>query len=86
LELAGERQAADAPNAARDLRRLGELRVLSTDRVRTLQRLRELRRLMVHEYTDATAEQVHEAAQILLTELPAVQQAYVAWAKASFRT
>lgn len=86
LELAEERKVGDTPNAARDLRRLADLRVLSRERVAALHRLRQLRRLMVHEYTDATAEQVHQAALVVVAQLPAVQKAYLAWAKAGFQT
>jgi uncharacterized protein YutE (UPF0331/DUF86 family) len=84
LELAGERQAGDDTNARRDLDALARLRVLSRGRVHRLQRVRELRRLLVHEYATSTAAQVHEAAQILVRELPAFNRAYAEWIKAGF--
>lgn len=84
LELAGERHAGDDTNARRDLDTLARLRVVSRERVDRLQRLRELRRLLVHEYATSAAAQVHEAAQILVRELPPFNRAYVEWIKAGF--
>lgn len=85
LELAGERVPTDDVNAARDLRELRRQKVFSRDRTESLQRLRELRRLMVHEYPQATADQIHEAAQLIVAILPAFTHAYVRWVKAGFR-
>jgi uncharacterized protein YutE (UPF0331/DUF86 family) len=84
LELAGERRAGDDTNARRDLDALARLRVLSRERVDRLQRVRELRRLLVHEYATSTAAEVHEAAQILIRELPPFNRAYAEWIKAGF--
>jgi uncharacterized protein YutE (UPF0331/DUF86 family) len=85
LELAGERKPEDETNARRDLDALARLRVLSRERVERLQRLRELRRLLVHEYATSTAVQVHEAAQILVRELPPFNRAYAEWIQAGFQ-
>jgi uncharacterized protein YutE (UPF0331/DUF86 family) len=83
-ELADRRSRHDDTNARRDLDTLAELRVVSRERLRRIQRLRELRRMLVHEYATATAAQVHEAANIIVAELPAFYRAYVKWIQAGF--
>lgn len=84
LELAGLRQREDELNAARDLRRLRDIRVLSGERMGRLQTLREVRRLLVHEYATATAEQVHAAALIVSTEIPNFNRTFGRWLKDGF--
>ena len=84
LELAELRGRHDETNARRDLEQLARLGVISMARARRLQRLRELRRLLVHDYATAMAEQVHEAAKILRSELPYFFRAYAAWVKEGF--
>ncbi len=79
LELAEGRARGDDLNARRDLEALRQIGVLSTRRAQRLQRLRELRRLLVHEYANATAEQVHEAAQLVANEFVPFYDAYRAW-------
>ena len=68
LELAEVRARDDELNARRDLAALRRLGVLGPQRARRLERLRELRRLLVHEYANASAEQVHAAARIVADE------------------
>lgn len=84
LELAQVRDRHDETNARRDLMRLAEIGVLPRTRAERLDRLRGLRRMLVHEYATATGEQVHEAARIVVTELPDFQRRYVAWIKRGF--
>lgn len=84
LELAAVRSRGDELNARRDFDDLARLGVLSRDRVARLQELRELRRLIVHEYTDATAEQVHEATWLVADHLAAFYDAYRRWIAAGF--
>jgi hypothetical protein len=79
LELA-EIRARDAElNARRDLAELARIGVLGRERARRLERLRELRRLLVHEYANATAEQVHEAARLVASEFAPFYEAYREW-------
>lgn len=81
IELAGERRADETPNAPRDLRRLqcaGGITVSLRDR---LLRLSELRRMMVHDYTDAAAAEVHEATRILTEALPPFVKSFAAWVR-----
>jgi uncharacterized protein YutE (UPF0331/DUF86 family) len=84
LELATVRKRHDETNARRDLDSLRTSGVLAAERVRRLQRLRELRRLLVHEYANATADQVHEAARIVADEFPRFYNAYRDWIKTGF--
>lgn len=84
LELARRRDRGEEPNAARDLRRLRDCDVISGQRCDRLQRVREIRRLMVHEYTDASAEQVHEAVVALVAELPGFIDSYRRWVRSGF--
>jgi uncharacterized protein YutE (UPF0331/DUF86 family) len=83
-ELAARRGRHDDTNARRDLDTLAELKVVSRERVRRIQRLRELRRMLVHEYPTARAAHVHEAANIIVEELPPFYRAYVKWIQAGF--
>lgn len=85
LELAGLRGRRDETNARRDLDALRDAGVLTREQTRRLQQLRELRRLLVHEYATATAEQVHESAQILIAELSSFSNAYRDWIRRGFR-
>jgi uncharacterized protein YutE (UPF0331/DUF86 family) len=84
LELAKLRQPTDATNARRDLEALRRNGVLSGELTTRLQRLRELRRLLVHEYATATAEEIHESAQITIANFPAFYNAYRDWIKRGF--
>ena len=84
LELAGVRERRAELNARRDLEALRRIGVLTPERARRLDRLRELRRLLVHEYAAATAEQVHEAAQIVSAEFVPFYDAYRAWIARDF--
>jgi uncharacterized protein YutE (UPF0331/DUF86 family) len=84
LELAGLRGRRDETNARRDLDALKEAGVLARERTRRLQRLRELRRLLIHEYATATAEQIHESAQILIAELRPFSNSYRDWIRRGF--
>jgi uncharacterized protein YutE (UPF0331/DUF86 family) len=84
LELATLRKRRDETNARRDFDSLRDAGVLTAERVRRLQRLRELRRLLVHEYANATADQVHEAARIVADEFPRFYNAYRDWIEAGF--
>jgi uncharacterized protein YutE (UPF0331/DUF86 family) len=84
LELATLRKRHDETNARRDLDSLRDAGILAAERVRRLQRLRELRRLLVHEYANATPDQVHEAARIVADEFPRFYNAYRDWIKAGF--
>lgn len=84
LELAKVRGRAEETNARRDLESLRTHRVISAELTIRLQRLRELRRLLVHEYTSATAEQIHESARILVTSFPTFYDAYRAWIQQGF--
>jgi uncharacterized protein YutE (UPF0331/DUF86 family) len=84
LELAGMRARDDERNARRDIQALAHIGVLGPQRARRLERLRELRRLLVHEYATATAEQVHEAANLVSADFPAFYQAYRDWIARGF--
>jgi uncharacterized protein YutE (UPF0331/DUF86 family) len=84
LELAGLRGRRDDTNARRDLDALRRAGVVSSELTRRLQRLRELRRMLVHEYTTATAEQVHESALIVAGNFTAFYDAYRAWIRRGF--
>jgi len=84
LQLAELRGRHDDTNAHRDLEAMRRAGVLSGELTKRLQRLRGLRRLLVHEYTTATAEQVHESAEILIANLPAFSEAYREWIKSGF--
>lgn len=84
LELAGVRGRDEETNAGRDLMRLRDCGVLGAERVRRLRRLRDLRRLLVHEYATATADEVHEAALLVVAEFPAFYNAYRDWIRAGF--
>jgi uncharacterized protein YutE (UPF0331/DUF86 family) len=84
LELAELRGRRDETNVRRDLDALRDAGVLTREQTRRLQRLRELRRLLVHEYATATAEQIHESAQLLVVELPAFSNAYRDWIRRGF--
>jgi uncharacterized protein YutE (UPF0331/DUF86 family) len=84
LELAKLRQRRDDTNARRDLDALQRHGVLSGELTSRLQRLRELRRLLVHEYATATAEEIHESAQLVLANFPAFYNAYREWIKQGF--
>ncbi|MEA2449226.1 MAG: hypothetical protein QOG63_1158, partial [Thermoleophilaceae bacterium] len=79
LELAGVRRRDDDLNARRDITELARTGVIGPERARRLQRLRGLRRLLVHEYANATAEQVHEAAQVVADEFIPFYNAYRDW-------
>lgn len=84
LELAELRGRHDETNTRRDLDALQQAGVLTREQTRRLQRLRELRRLLVHEYATATAEQIHESAQILIEELVPFSNAYRDWIRRGF--
>ncbi len=84
LELAKLRGRAEETNARRDLEALRRNGVLSGELTARLQRLRELRRLLVHEYATATAEEIHESAQIVATNFPTFYNAYREWIKRGF--
>jgi uncharacterized protein YutE (UPF0331/DUF86 family) len=84
LELAEIRSRGDKTNARLDIEALRQIGVLGPERTRRLQRLRELRRQLVHEYATATAEQVHESAQIIATEFVPFYDAYHAWIARGF--
>jgi hypothetical protein len=84
LELAGVRERRAELNARRDLESLRRIGVLTRERAQRLDRLRELRRLLVHEYAAATAEQVHEAAQIVSAEFVPFYDVYRAWVARNF--
>jgi uncharacterized protein YutE (UPF0331/DUF86 family) len=76
--------SARTSNARRDLEALRRNGVLSGELTTRLQRLRELRRLLVHEYATATAEEIHESAQITVANFPAFYNAYRDWIKRGF--
>lgn len=84
LELAGVRGRREEHNARRDIATLTRVGVLGPERARRLERLRELRRLLVHEYATATAEQVHEAAQLIADDFVPFYDAYRAWIARGF--
>ncbi|WP_445152768.1 hypothetical protein [Baekduia sp. Peel2402] len=84
LELATLRARDAALNARRDFDHLRRVKVLSGERTADIQRLRELRRLLVHEYAQATAVQVHEAAGITSRVVPIFFNAYRDWIKTGF--
>ena len=84
LELAELRGRRDETNARVDLDALGKAGVLSGELTGRLQRLRELRRMLVHEYATATAEQVHEAALLVVANFPAFYEAYRNWITQGF--
>jgi uncharacterized protein YutE (UPF0331/DUF86 family) len=84
LELAEVRKRDDELNARRDLAALRRLGVVGPQRARRLERLRELRRLLVHEYANASAEQVHEAARIVADEFVPFYDAYRRWIARGF--
>jgi hypothetical protein len=86
LELAQVRRRGDELNARRDLQALARLGVIGRERARRLEQLRELRRLLVHEYANATAEQVHEAALLVANEFAPFYDAYRAWIRRGFST
>lgn len=85
LELALLRARGEETNARRDFQKLRDAGILSRERVDRLQRLRELRRSIVHEYDEATAAQIHEAAWIVADDFPVFADAYMKWLKAGFR-
>ncbi len=70
LELAELRDRDADLNARRDFDDLRRAKVLSAERTDDLQRIRELRRLMVHDYSQATAALTHEAARPSSASLP----------------
>ncbi len=84
LELAEVRSRRQETNARVDIDSLERIGVIGPERARRLQRLRELRRQLVHEYATATAEQVHEAAQIITAEFVAFYDAYRDWIARGF--
>jgi uncharacterized protein YutE (UPF0331/DUF86 family) len=84
LELAELRGRRDETNARQDMQALRAAGVLSGELTRRLQRLRELRRMLVHEYATATAEQVHESAQLVAGNFSAFYDAYRNWIKRGF--
>jgi uncharacterized protein YutE (UPF0331/DUF86 family) len=84
LELAKLRERTASTNARRDLEALRRGGVMSGELTARLQRLRELRRLLVHEYATATAEEIHESAQILVANFPAFYDVYREWIKRGF--
>jgi uncharacterized protein YutE (UPF0331/DUF86 family) len=84
LELAEVRARTDELNARRDFEALRRTKVLSAERVAELQQLREIRRLMVHDYANATAAQVHEAALVVSGVLPTFFNAFREWIKTGF--
>jgi uncharacterized protein YutE (UPF0331/DUF86 family) len=86
LELAEVRARRQETNARADIDALRRIGVIGTERARRLQRLRELRRQLVHEYATATAEQVHEAARIIIRELAPFYDAYREWIVRGFST
>lgn len=67
-----------------DLDALARIGVIGPERRRRLQRLRELRRQPVHEYATATAEQIHEAAEIIANEFTPFYDAYRNWISRGF--
>ncbi|HEY5195188.1 MAG TPA: HepT-like ribonuclease domain-containing protein [Solirubrobacteraceae bacterium] len=85
LELAALRGRREETNARRDLDALRKAGVLSGELTGRLQRLRELRRMLVHEYATATAEQVHESAQLVANNFTAFYNAYREWIKRGFQ-
>lgn len=84
LELAEIRVRGQETNARVDLDSLSRAGVIGPERTRRLQRLRRLRRLLVHEYATATAEQVHEAAQLVASEFIPFYDAYRVWIARGF--
>lgn len=84
LELAELRDQHAELNARRDFEQLRRVKVLSAERTADLQQLREIRRLVVHDYTNATAAQVHEAARIVSRVFPIFFNAYRDWIKTGF--
>jgi hypothetical protein len=84
LELSGVRSRGQDTNARVDLESLQRIGVIGPERARRLQRLRELRRLLVHEYANATAEQVYEAARIITSEFVQFYDAYRDWIARGF--
>lgn len=84
LELAGVRARGQETNARVDLDALARIGVIGPERRRRLQRLRELRRLLVHEYATATAEQIHESAEIVANEFIPFYDTYRNWISRGF--
>jgi uncharacterized protein YutE (UPF0331/DUF86 family) len=84
LELADRRDRDASLNARRDIDDLRRAKVLSGERTDDLQRLREIRRLLVHEYAQATAVQIHEAARITSRVVPVFFNAYRKWITLGF--
>lgn len=84
LELAEVRNRGQETNARVDLDALARIGVIGPERRRRLQRLRELRRLLVHEYATATAEQIHEAAEIIANEFIPFYDNYRDWISRGF--
>jgi uncharacterized protein YutE (UPF0331/DUF86 family) len=84
LELAELRGRRDETNARRDLDALHKAGVISGELARRLQRLRELRRMLVHEYTTATADEVHESTGLVAGNFATFYDAYREWIKRGF--
>ena len=84
LQLAGLRDAGEALNGPRDLRRLRDAGVLAQGNAERLIALVRIRARMVHEYAELDPDDVHRAVEILVAELPGFERAYIAWVKAGF--
>jgi hypothetical protein len=84
LELAEVREGADGINAGRDFRDLQDIKVLSAQRTAEVRTLQQLRRLIVHEYDQATAVQIREAALVVERVLPPFADAYMKWLRSGF--
>ena len=84
LELAELRSEGDAIDAPGDLRGLRDAGVIASERCTRLLRLARLRRDMVHDYTATDAEAVHDAAELLIAELPPLTKAFGKWRKAGY--
>jgi uncharacterized protein YutE (UPF0331/DUF86 family) len=79
IELAGLRGPGEPASGIRDLRHLQAEGVVSRRRCDRLVRLHEIRNMLVHEYPDLRARTVHEAAGLLVVELPGFLRDYGAW-------
>lgn len=79
LILAGLRQEGERSDARRDLHRAAEAGLISPSRRDRLVHTQQIRNLLQHEYTTATAEQVHEAVTLIVAELPGFLDDYGRW-------
>ena len=84
LELAMLREHEEDPNARKDIDRLVDIGVVSSERGGRLEQVRELRMLMTHEYPGLRAGQIHEGVTLLVAEWPGYRRDYERWLKAGF--